>query len=198
LSNINERWESTRRAADDEELVRRVLDGDTGAYATLVEKYQSRIFTLVGRMVSRRDMIEDLSQEVFIKAYRKLGTFRFESSFYTWLYAVALNTVRNWYRRQDPPSTSIDETGELEAVESSGGHESPEDAAGRSQRAEIVRRALEGLPPEQKEALVLSDLEGLSYQEIADVQGVPVGTVRSRIFRARAALRDRLPEEMRP
>ncbi len=179
------------------DLIRRAIEGDVDAYEVLVERYKQRIFNLIGRLVSRRENVEDLAQEVFIKAYRKIAGFRFESSFYTWLYTIALNTCRNYYRRTEPMTLDLEiqeRGGEL--AEKAALSDSPEEAVYRKQRARLVKDALDRLPPEQKEALILCDLEGMSYQEIADTIGVPIGTVRSRIFRARSNLKKLLPEDL--
>lgn len=182
---------------EEEALIRRAMSGDTEAYGELVERYQQRIFNLVGRMVGRREAAEDLVQEIFIKAFRKIGGFRFESSFFTWLYTIALNTCRNYYRRPEPLRSALDVEENEALVERASPTEAPDEQVFRRQRAELIRRVLDQLPPDQKEVLIMCDLEGLSYQQIADLTGVPIGTVRSRIFRARSNLKGLLPEDLR-
>lgn len=180
----------------DRELVERVRQGDDRAFELLVLAYQERIFRLIRRLLGNRDGAEDLAQEVFLRAYRSLGGFRGQSSFYTWLYKIALNTCRNYYRTMGrrPEGSAIDGEGVLDSLESS--NPDPESAAFRSETLEVVKVSLESLPPEQREAVVLCDLEGLSYEEMAAVIGIPVGTVRSRVFRGRRALQRRLQPYM--
>lgn len=198
MSKKTKAYESGEQEPEDDNLlIRRAAAGDIEAYGKLVERYQQRIFNLIGRLVGRREAVEDLAQEVFIKAFRKIGSFRFEASFYTWLYSIALNTCRNYYRRRGPATVPLEgHEGKEEAGATADERDAPDEVVSRRQRAELVRKALEQLPEEQKEALILCDLEGSSYQEIADITGVPIGTVRSRIFRARANLKGLLPEEM--
>ena len=154
-------------------------------------KHQDRIFRFVQRLVGP-EAAEDLAQEVFIRAFRSLGDFKGESSFYTWLYKIALNLCRNHYRTKSrrPAGEALDENSAgspLEVAEAS-----PEEAVFRREFWAVLRRELDGLPAEQREAVVLCDLEGMSYEEMADMTGVPIGTVRSRIFRGRRALQGRL------
>jgi RNA polymerase sigma-70 factor (ECF subfamily) len=143
-------------------------------------------------MVSGSEAVDDLAQEVFIRAYRSIGDFKGESSLYTWLYKIALNLCRNHYRTRGrrPVHEQIGEDGSATVLEAEGG--SPEDEAVRREFWEELRRGLARLPEEQREAVVLCDLEGMSYEEMAEVMGVPIGTVRSRIFRGRRALQERL------
>jgi RNA polymerase sigma-70 factor (ECF subfamily) len=179
------------------ELVRRTLSGEVNAYGQLVERYQQRIFNLIGRMVGRREVVEDIAQEVFIKAYRKLGMFRGDSSFYTWLYTIALNTCRNYYRSRERSIKTVDIEESAEAMEKSQPSQRAEEILERRQKAMLVRQALDQLPADQKQVLVLCDLEGLGYQEIADFLKIPIGTVRSRIFRARMNLKELLPGDLK-
>lgn len=155
-------------------------------------KYQDRIYRMVQRMVGGPDAADDLAQEVFIRAYRSIGEFKGESSLYTWLYKIALNLCRNFYRTRGrrPVHEEIGE-GEGATVVEDGGA-SPEDEVFRREFWEQLRRGLESLPEEQREAVVFCDLEGMSYEEMAEAMGVPIGTVRSRIFRGRRALQERL------
>lgn len=192
-----EKIKSVTDKLEDEEIIRRVMAGETDAYGILVIKYRQKIFNLIGRLVYRADDVEDLAQEVFLKAFRKIGSFRFQSSFFTWLYSITLNTCRNYFRGQKPAAIQVDECETAEIVEQASSSETPEEAAHRLERARMVREAMENLPPEQKEALIMCDLEGLSYQDISDILEIPIGTVRSRIFRARLNLRGLLPEEFR-
>lgn len=176
----------------DLDLVRRTVGGDGEAFELLVLKYQERIFRLVRRLLGDREQVEDLAQEVFLRAYRSLGSFKGESTFYTWLYKIALNTCRNYYRSlgRRPEGSIVDGESLLENMESP--VSSPEREALRAELWDSIRTSLESLPPEQREAVVLCDLEGLSYDEMATVIGIPVGTVRSRVFRGRRALQQQL------
>ena len=173
-------------------LVDAARAGDERAFEALVLKYQDRIYRLIQRLVSSADVVDDLAQEVFIRAYRSLGDFKGESSFYTWLYKIALNLCRNHYRTKGrrPAAEALDDNAVGASFES--GEVSPEEAVFRREFWDALRGALDALPPEQREAVVLCDLEGMSYEEMAEMTGVPIGTVRSRIFRGRRALQGRL------
>jgi RNA polymerase sigma-70 factor (ECF subfamily) len=187
-----------RRA--DEEAVDRVLAGDRDAFAILVERHGPRIHAAVLRMVGDPEVAGDLAQEAFVKAWGALASFRRGAAFSTWLYAIALNEVRSEFRRRKSVKgramVSLDaapargEDGDARAVEPASAVPDPGDEAARRDEAAALRRALDRLDPEYREAVVLRDLEGLSYVEIAGAAGVPVGTVRSRIHRGRAALRE--------
>lgn len=179
-------------AALDLELVRRVQNGDRSAFDLLVGKYQHRIMKLISRMVSNHAEVEDIAQEAFIKAYRALPNFRGDSAFYTWLYRIAVNAAKNYLvsRGRRPPGVDLDVTdGEVEqAGLQLADFETPEGNAARDQLQLALNQALEELPEELRTALTLCELEGLSYEDIATVVDCPIGTVRSRIFRARQAL----------
>ncbi len=183
----------------DQQLVQRAQRGDLRAFDLLVLKYQGRIAALVSRYVSDAGELEDVTQEAFIKAYRALGKFRGDSAFYTWLYRIAVNAAKNHLvakgRRPGADATiedaeGLDEGGLLSESAS------PEALAMGGELAEVVESALNGLPDELKAALMLRELDGLSYDDIADVLGCPVGTVRSRIFRAREAIDQRVKEQI--
>ncbi|MGI9322247.1 MAG: RNA polymerase sigma factor RpoE [Pseudomonadales bacterium] len=175
----------------DSQLVQRVQRGDKRAFDLLALKYQHRLVGLVGRYV-RADEVQDVTQEAFIKAYRALPRFRGDSAFYTWLYRIAINTAKNHLasRSRRPPDTDIDiADGELSAdfavLRDDAG---PESALMEAQLEAVIVAAIDGLPEELKVAVTLREFEGLSYEEIAVVMDCPVGTVRSRIFRAREAI----------
>ena len=179
----------------DQQLVQRAQRGDLRAFDLLVLKYQGRIVALVSRYVSDAGEVEDVTQEAFIKAYRALGKFRGDSAFYTWLYRIAANAAKNHLvakgRRPGADATiedaeGFDEGGMLSESAS------PEALAMGGELAEVVESALNALPDELKAALMLREFDGLSYDDIADVLGCPVGTVRSRIFRAREAIDQRV------
>jgi len=183
----------------DQQLVQRAQRGDLRAFDLLVLKYQGRIAALVSRYVSDAGEVEDVTQEAFIKAYRALGKFRGDSAFYTWLYRIAANAAKNHLvakgRRPVADATiedaeSFDEGGLLSEIAS------PEALAMGGELAEVVEAALNALPDELKSALMLREFDGLSYDDIADVLGCPVGTVRSRIFRAREAVDQRMKEQI--
>ena len=183
----------------DQQLVQRAQRGDLRAFDLLVLKYQGRIAALVSRYVSDASEVEDVTQEAFIKAYRALGKFRGDSAFYTWLYRIAANAAKNHLaakgRRPGADATIEDAEGYDEGgllLESA----SPEALAMGGELAEVVESALNALPDELKAALMLREFDGLSYDDIADVLGCPVGTVRSRIFRAREAIDQRVKEQI--
>ena len=182
----------------DAQLVARVKNGDKRAFDLLVLKYQHKIVRLVGRYIRDSAAVQDVTQEAFIKAYRALPGFRGDSAFYTWLYRIAINTAKNHLvsRSRRPPDTDIDasdgeftaESGVLED------NDTPESILGADQLEQEIHAAIEELPEDLKVALILREFEGLSYEEIAEVMACPVGTVRSRIFRAREMIARRIAE----
>lgn len=184
--------QGTRTGDGERQVVAAARSGDQRAFEALVLKYQDRIYRLIQRLVSGSDVVDDLAQEVFIRAYRSLGDFKGDSSLYTWLYKIALNLCRNHYRTRGrrPVHEELDEADGADGLVAAGGN--PEDEVFRREFWEHLRRGLDELPAEQREAVVFCDLEGMSYEEMADVMGVPIGTVRSRIFRGRRALQERL------
>jgi len=179
----------------DKQLVERVQRGDKRAFDVLTLKYQHKIVGLVSRYLNDADEVMDVTQEAFIKAYRALPRFRGDSAFYTWLYRIAINTAKNHLvsRSRRPPDTDIDVDGEFQGdsvvLRDVGG---PESAMARDQLEEVIFSAIDELPEELKVAVTLREFEGLSYEEIAEVMECPVGTVRSRIFRAREAIEKRI------
>jgi len=177
----------------DQQLVERVQRGEKAAFDLLVVKYQRKIFRLLSRLIRDTAEIEDVAQEAFIKAYRALPNFRGDSAFYTWLYRIAINTAKNYLvsqGRRAPTSTPSD----IEEAETfdDGDHlrdlNTPDSMLVTKQVAEAVNRAIDLLPEDLRTAIVLRELEGLSYEEIAESMQCPIGTVRSRIFRAREAI----------
>ena len=176
-------------------LVERTVAGDQKAFELLVIKYQRRIQRLIGRMVRDVDLVEDIAQETFIRAYRALAQFRGEAQFYTWLYRIAVNTAKkalmdlkrnptvseNAYKTSDD-----DETSPLENELTSS--ETPDAVLASKEIAQIINTAMDALPEELRQAITLREIEGLSYEEISEAMGCPIGTVRSRIFRAREAI----------
>ena len=181
----------------DAELVARVQRGDKKAFDLLVLKYQRKILRLLGRMIRDPSEIEDVAQEAFIKAYRALPQFRGESAFYTWLYRIAVNTARNWLasagRRPSAPNAIENEDGEtFNETDNLTDISTPEAMLASREIAEAVNAVIEELPEELRTAIVLREIEGMSYEDIAQSMDCPIGTVRSRIFRAREAIATRL------
>jgi RNA polymerase sigma-70 factor, ECF subfamily len=176
----------------DKRLVERVKRGDKRAFDVLVLKYQHRIANLITRYVRDQDEVLDVTQEVFVKAYRAMNNFRGDAQFYTWLYRIAINTAKNFLvaKSRRPPDTDIDvderEFSEQSVVISE--ESNPEDQLSGEQLKQVLQRALEDLPEELRVALMLREFDGLSYDEIAQVMDCPVGTVRSRIFRGRESI----------
>ncbi len=180
-------------------LVRRVQRGDKGAFDVLVLKYQHKLVKLVTRYVRNPAEAEDIAQEAFIKAYRALPQFRGDSAFYTWLYRIAINTAKNAVvsRDRSPVDYDIDRDSIDESYDMQGrlkDSETPEGLLLTDEIRQTVNAAIEQLPEDLRKAIVLRELEGLSYEQIAATMGCPVGTVRSRIFRAREAIDHRLRE----
>ncbi len=182
----------------DQKLVVRVQKGDKTAFDLLVRKYQHKVAKLISRYVRDRREVEDVTQEALIKAYRAIGGFRGESAFYTWLYRIAVNTAKNYLESQSrrPPGSDMEvESAELiEGGEGLRDQATPERQMLTNEIATTVHRVLELLPPDLRTAITLREIEGMSYEEIAEVMDCPIGTVRSRIFRAREAI----DQELRP
>jgi RNA polymerase sigma-70 factor (ECF subfamily) len=176
----------------DLELVRRVQRGERGAFDLLVLRYQHKVVKLVARLLRDPAEAEDVAQEAFVKAYRAIGSFRGDSAFYTWLYRIAVNTARNTMasRQRRPVDYEADlSESQQSAVESRMRHvDTPEAVALTDEIHRTVNRAVEELPEDLRTAIILREIEGLSYEEIAEAMDCPVGTVRSRIFRAREAI----------
>jgi len=185
--------------ASDLSLVRRVQRGDKGAFDALVLKYQHKLVKLVMRYVRNPAEAEDIAQEAFIKAYRALPQFRGDSTFYTWLYRIAINTAKNAVvsRDRSPVEYDLDRNNNDESYDMQGrmkDSETPEGLVLTDEIRSTVNAAIDALPEDLRTAIVLRELEGLSYEEIAAAMDCPVGTVRSRIFRAREAIDRRLRE----
>lgn len=176
----------------DQLLVQQVQNGDKNAFNLLVKKYQQKVMNLVSRYVKNQADVADVTQEAFIKAYRALGNFRGESAFYTWLYRIAVNTAKNHLMAgsRKPPGSDID-VEEAEFYDSGDAlreNASPEKLLLTDEIRQLIFKTIEQLPEELRTAINLRELDGLSYEEIANVMDCPVGTVRSRIFRARDAV----------
>jgi RNA polymerase sigma-70 factor (ECF subfamily) len=186
----------------DQELVLRVQKGDKKAFDLLVLKYQQKISNLISRYIRDPHEVLDVTQEAFIKAYRALPKFRGDSAFYTWLYRIAINTAKNYLVAQGrrPPSDDVEaETAEQMDVgvrlKETG---TPENHVLTEEISQTVQKAIEDLPEDLRTAIILRELEGMSYEEIANAMSCPVGTVRSRIFRAREAIDKKLSPLLKP
>lgn len=176
----------------DHELVKRVQKGDRRAFDLLFARYQHKIYGLVSRFVRDTQDIDDVVQEAFIKAYRALPRFRGESAFYTWLYRIAINTAKNYLvaRNRRPPASDIEaEDAEfLDGGDALRETENPENQLARDELEVAIDSAIRSLPDDLRSAVTLREFDGLSYEQIAEIMDCPVGTVRSRIFRAREAI----------
>ncbi|SFC99602.1 RNA polymerase, sigma-24 subunit, RpoE [Thiohalospira halophila DSM 15071] len=183
-------------ARSDAELVERARNGDTAAFDALVRKYQHKITKLVGRYVDDHAEVLDVTQDAFIKAYRALDRFRGDSAFYTWLYRIAINTAKNHLvaqgRRPPGSDVDVDDAEQIAGYGSFSDSGTPERMALRDEIEQTVFDAIEALPEDLRTAITLRELEGMSYEEIAAAMDCPIGTVRSRIFRAREAIENRL------
>ena len=181
----------------DRQLVERAQRGDKRAFELLVEKYQRKLARLLSRFIRDPAEVEDVTQEAFIKAYRALPAFRGDSAFYTWLYRIGINTAKNYLMamgRRAPTSTEVeaDEAEGFEEGEQLRDINTPESVLLSNEIAETVNSTIEALPEELRTAIQLREIEGMSYEDIAQVMNCPIGTVRSRIFRAREAIAERL------
>ncbi|RLQ21493.1 RNA polymerase sigma factor RpoE [Seongchinamella sediminis] len=187
-------------AESDQQLVARVQKGDSRAFDLLVLKYQHKIFSLIGRYVHDADEVQDVAQEAFVKAYRALPKFRGDSQFYTWLYRIAVNTAKNHLvsRSRRPPGSDV-EVEDAEYYEGGAALrdiETPENALFGAELKQVVETAISDLPDDLRTAVTLREFDGLSYEDIADIMDCPVGTVRSRIFRAREAIDSKVREQV--
>jgi RNA polymerase sigma-70 factor (ECF subfamily) len=180
---------------DEAPLVERLRAGEESAYREFVETYQDRILTVVARVAGGTRDAEDLAQEAFLKAFAAIDRFEGKSALYTWLYRIAINTARDWIaaRRRRPAVPLEGESGLI--VDPPDPGESPEQSSHRRERAAIVRAALERLPEPFRTTLILREMEGNTYEEVANILGISIGTVESRIFRARCKLRALLGNE---
>ena len=180
----------------DKEIIKRVKNGDKKAYDLLVLKYQQRVINLISRFVKNYADALDISQETFIKAYKALPNFRGESAFYTWLYRIAVNTAKNHLTVQSRKITKSDyDVTEIEQIEGNmtlTEQTTPENLLIKDELQETILNTIENLPEDLKSAIMLREIEGLSYEEIATVMECPVGTVRSRIFRARETIDNKI------
>jgi RNA polymerase sigma-70 factor (ECF subfamily) len=185
----------------DQQLVERAQRGDKKAFELLVVKYQRKLARLLSRFIRDASEVEDVTQEAFIKAYRALPSFRGDSAFYTWLYRIGINTAKNYLvslGRRAPTVTGVDneEAEGLEEGDQLRDLNTPENQLMSRQLAETVNQALQELPEELRTAITLREIDGMSYEEIAQIMTCPIGTVRSRIFRAREAIAERLRPQL--
>jgi len=176
----------------DLQLIQRIQNGEQQAFSLLVRKYQTRVANILTRYVRSTGDIPDVSQEVFIKVYRSLPNFRGDSAFYTWLFRITVNTAKNYLTSQSrrPPASDID-ADEADGYDGSGAlkdEDNPEAILHSQEVKRVILDTINNLPDELKSAITLRELEGMSYDEIAQIEGCPIGTVRSRIFRAREAI----------
>jgi len=183
--------------AIDQKLVEKAQKGDKKAFGMLVEKYQRRLNRLLSRMVRDQSEIEDIVQDSFIKAYRAINNFRGDSAFYTWLYRIGINTAKNHLvklgkRPKAMNEVEIEEIENFEDAPDLRSYETPESSMMSREIVASVNQTIEALPNELKEAISLREMDGLSYEEIADLMNCPIGTVRSRIFRAREVIAEKL------
>jgi len=183
--------------AVDQKLVEKAQRGDKKAFGMLVEKYQRRLNRLLSRMVRDQSEIEDIVQDSFIKAYRAINNFRGDSAFYTWLYRIGINTAKNHLvklgkRPKAMNDVEIEEIENFEDAPDLRNHETPESTMMSSEIVASVNQTIQALPNELREAISLREMDGLSYEEIADLMNCPIGTVRSRIFRAREVIAEKL------
>ena len=182
----------------DQELVARVIKGNQAAFNLLVLRYQHRVASLISRFINDPQEVEDVSQETFIKAYRALGSFRGDSAFYTWLYRIAVNTAKNYLvaRNRRPPAKDVelDDPDNPEMLGVLKEIETPEGNLMSDNLKAEIEKAIQELPEELRTAFTLREFSGLSYEDITEIMDCPVGTVRSRIFRAREAIDQRIRE----
>jgi RNA polymerase sigma-70 factor (ECF subfamily) len=184
----------------DQQLVKKVQAGDKRAFDLLVLKYQHKIFGLISRYVQDSHEVQDVAQEAFIKAYRALPRFRGDSAFYTWLYRIAINTAKNHLvsRGRRPPERDV-EVADAEYFDSGSAlrdMENPENSLMGAELEAVVNNAIKNLPDDLRSAVTLREFDGLSYEDIAEIMDCPVGTVRSRIFRARDAIDKQVQAQM--
>ncbi len=176
----------------DRQLVERVQAGDKAAFDLLVRKYQHKLLSVIGRYVSNWSDAQDVAQDSFVRAYRAIGNFRGESAFYTWLYKIAVNTSKNWLvsQKRRPPTddVAVDDAVFFDGDSRLKDSDTPERELMRQQMEQIVYKTVQALPEELRTAISLREVDGLSYEEIAQAMQCPIGTVRSRIFRAREAV----------
>jgi RNA polymerase sigma-70 factor (ECF subfamily) len=182
---------------DDASLINLALEGDTAAFGQLVEKYQHRLFNTLLPISSSREEAEDLTQDAFVQAFTKLRTFQHQSAFYTWLYRIAFNLALGRKRRRRRIEVSVEQAREVTGTEPVDEGDAPSERLERGERVAQVQEALNSMSEEHRAILVLREMEGCCYETIAEILDLPVGTVRSRLHRARLQLRDQLQEVLK-
>jgi RNA polymerase sigma-70 factor (ECF subfamily) len=184
---------------DDQDLIAGTLRGETGAFGQLVGRYQNRLFNSLTRMTGSVEDAEDIAQEAFVHAFQKLHTFRGGSRFYSWLFRIALNAAVTLHRKRDKATASVEAVREQVGFEPADirPNSTPQAPLEASERQALVQRALRELPEDFRQVLVLREMDEMSYEEISEIVDCPIGTVRSRIHRARQELRDRLAALLR-
>lgn len=192
MSSVNENLNTQ----SDELLVKKVQDGDTNAYNVLVIKYQYKVAQIISKFVANNADINDIAQDAFIKAYKAINSFRGESSFYTWLYRIVVNAAKTFLESNSKHKNSIDvDSPEFQSIDEQGilaSKDTPDRIIESQELHEVILKAMNDLPKELREAITLREIEGMSYDDMAIALRVPVGTVRSRIFRAREFIESRM------
>lgn len=192
MSSVNENLNTQ----SDELLVKKVQEGDTNAYNVLVIKYQYKVAQIISKFVANNADINDIAQDAFIKAYKAINTFRGESSFYTWLYRIVVNAAKTFLESNSKHKNSIDvDSPEFQSIDEQGilaSKDTPDRIIESQELHEVILKAMNDLPKELREAITLREIEGMSYDDMAIALKVPVGTVRSRIFRAREFIESRM------
>lgn len=188
--------ENLQKASSDEAIVKRVQQGDVGAYNILVIKYQHKVAQIISKFVGNSADVNDVAQEAFIKAYKAINNFRGESSFYTWLYRIVVNAAKTYLESNSKRKNHIDvDSEEFQSIDSQGvltSRESPDKIIESQELQQVILSAMNELPEELRQAIMLREVEGMSYEDMADLLQIPIGTVRSRIFRARQFIEEKM------
>lgn len=184
------------QASNDEAIVKRVQEGDVNAYNILVIKYQHRVAQIISKFLNSSDDVSDVAQEAFIKAYKAINSFRGESSFYTWLYRIVVNAVKSYIESNSKHKHNVDvDSEEFQSIDEQGvlaSKDTPDRIIESQELQQVIVNAMNALPEELRRAITLREVEGMSYEDISLVEKVPVGTVRSRIFRARQFIEEKM------
>lgn len=188
--------ENLQKASSDEAIVKRVQQGDVSAYNILVIKYQHKVAQIISKFVGNSADVSDVAQEAFIKAYKAINNFRGESSFYTWLYRIVVNAAKTYLESNSKRKNHIDvDSEEFQSIDSQGvltSRESPDKIIESQELQQVILSAMNELPEELRQAIMLREVEGMSYEDMADLLQIPIGTVRSRIFRARQFIEEKM------
>ncbi|MBQ3883806.1 MAG: RNA polymerase sigma factor RpoE [Succinivibrio sp.] len=188
--------ENLQKASSDEAIVKRVQQGDVSAYNILVIKYQHKVAQIISKFVGNSADVNDVAQEAFIKAYKAINNFRGESSFYTWLYRIVVNAAKTYLESNSKRKNHIDvDSEEFQSIDSQGvltSRESPDKIIESQELQQVILSAMNELPEELRQAIMLREVDGMSYEDMADLLQIPIGTVRSRIFRARQFIEEKM------